>query len=382
MFKKYLYGVKIKNFQELSVFFVFLFCILSPGVSFADQDVIVEGYGKTRENALLHAKREAVAQGIGSILTSETEVENFILKKDLVITKTLGSVKRVTILEQRNEGDGSYYVKIQATVSEDSIKKDLIALQLLLEGVNNPRILVLLQNDVSKLGTTAVTDYLISKKIRVVNLSEVLKYSGISEKELFEVSIQSLGTLAEIGKKNEADFVLLGTVETSPSDSSILSETGFHSYQASVTGKVISCSTGTILASKIAGASAAHISPERARAKALEKAAKKMMDKELFSQLIDAFQDSLNNGFSLHVTVLGVESYTQNKKIREAIEKLDIIKLSAKNYSNEKMEIEVLYGSNAESFCDMVNGIKFSNKILSVAECAGDIVKLMVQDTR
>ncbi|MCI5164762.1 MAG: hypothetical protein D3903_01415 [Candidatus Electrothrix sp. GM3_4] len=366
----------------MNIFLLSLFIII-PAISFADQTVVVESYGENRNDALLHAKRDAVAQGIGSMLSSETEVENFILKKDLVITKTLGSVKRIIILEEKkNADDGSYYVKIQAIVSEDSIKKDLIALQILLEGVNNPRILTLFQNDVSSQGATAVTEYLFSKKIQIVNLSEVLKSSGVSEKKLLEFSMQSLGTLAEIGEKNGADYILLGTVESSSAASSILAETGFHSYQASVTGKIVNCKTGVILASKMAGAAAAHISPERARAKAIEKAAKKMMDQGLLSQLLDSFQDSVNNGFSLYVTIVGVNSYSQSKKIREAIEQTDVMRLRTKNYNNQKLELEARYGGNIESFCDMIDGLKFFKKHLLVSECAGEKVILKVGNAR
>ena len=98
--------IKIKSLA-LNVF-LFLLFIMIPAISFADQTVVVESYGENRNDALLHAKRDAVAQGIGSMLSSETEVENFILKKDLVITKTLGSVKRITILEEKKNFD---YVK-------------------------------------------------------------------------------------------------------------------------------------------------------------------------------------------------------------------------------------------------------------------------------
>lgn len=79
---------------------LWLLLALIPALSFAQGDIAVEseGYGVSPEDALLAAKREALQKGIGTLLISETEIENFALKRDMVLSRTIGAVRSYKIL--------------------------------------------------------------------------------------------------------------------------------------------------------------------------------------------------------------------------------------------------------------------------------------------
>jgi hypothetical protein len=340
----------------------------------ADPTVTAEGYGKDRDDALLHARREALAQGIGMMLTSETEVNNFMLKRDIVLSKTMGSVKKVTILEEKKEAADRYYVKIQAIVSADSIKKDLMALQILLSSLDYPRMLVQLENDPGNLAKVVLTDYFISRGFTVVEPSAAINRAGLST--------GTPDVVAQLGQLSGADYVITGSVNASPVSSDFMAQSGLQSCRATITSRIISSRSGKVFASRSAGSSAAHLSSGSARNVAVEKAAAKLMDEKLFDQLIGAFQDSLNNGFSLQVTVTNVQSYDMQKNIRELIKDMDPVSLHKKSYSQNLLELMVVFEGNGDAFCDAINGRDVAGYKLFVDECSGDIVGLRLESVQ
>ena len=370
--------------RQVSLLLLLIACFIFPPPAFSLENsvVTVEGYGNTREEALLYARREAVAQGVGVLLTSETEVNNFILQKDVVLTKIMGSVKKVTILEERYEDKDTYYIKIKAVISEESIKRDLMALQILLSSMDYPRILVLLKDDPNNQASVIVTDYFLTKGFPVVDPSTVLSHSGMDEKGLAQILSSSPGSIAQIGKSNGADFVVTGTVEANPVNSDLISSSGLQSYRTTIMARIISCKSGRILASKSAGSSAAHLSLGSARANSTAKAAEKLMDQKLFDQLISAFQNSVNNGFPLQITISNVTSYALQKEIHKLIKNLDTISLHKRGFADKKLNLEVIYKFNSDNFCDRVDGIATAGHKLQVTGCSNDIVSLNLQQIK
>ena len=95
-----------------------------------------------REQALADALRDAVRQGVGVDLISETKVENFKTEYDRVMTSSFGYVEEHQILEQKYS-DGVYTVKIKAKVNKGTPGSDnLLALRLLVRRMGSPRVLI------------------------------------------------------------------------------------------------------------------------------------------------------------------------------------------------------------------------------------------------
>ena len=87
----------------LGLLLCFLDAPLSAQTSDGDITVQAEGFGMSKKDALLKAKRNAVEKGIGTVLISHTEVNNFELQKDIILSKTIGSVKQYDILQEQTE---------------------------------------------------------------------------------------------------------------------------------------------------------------------------------------------------------------------------------------------------------------------------------------
>jgi len=134
---------------SLALFFAFSFFLLQLPAQEASDGVEVVASGSAsgdpsvaREQALADALRDAVRQGAGVDLISETKVENFKTDYDRVMTSSFGFVEEHQVIEQRY-ADGVYTVKIKAKVKKGSPGMDnVLALRLLVRRMGSPRVLV------------------------------------------------------------------------------------------------------------------------------------------------------------------------------------------------------------------------------------------------
>ncbi|MBN2857278.1 MAG: hypothetical protein JXN63_02645 [Candidatus Delongbacteria bacterium] len=106
-------------------------------------EVEAQGMGADRESAIRDAQRNAISTAIGTYLTSEQEVQNYMTVKDQILSKSEGFVKSYTVIEQMREpADNSWTVTIRAAVTKDMVMDDLEALGILLSQLGNPSIVV------------------------------------------------------------------------------------------------------------------------------------------------------------------------------------------------------------------------------------------------
>ena len=104
-------------------------------------------YGKdvsqARDKAIDDARRKAVEQAIGSMVSSETVTENFQLISDKILSKSSGYVRRYKILSEGSE-EGIYQVTIEAMVQAGVLNSDLQGVLAILKAKKMPRVLVMI----------------------------------------------------------------------------------------------------------------------------------------------------------------------------------------------------------------------------------------------
>ena len=381
LFREEFFRMKLINRCILALFLV-VGCSWNTGWA-AEENITVEaeGYGSSRQDALLNAKRNAVSEGIGTVLVSETEVKNFMLIKDVVLTKTIGAVKRYTVLTEEEQPDNNeiYYIRISATVSMDSIIADLMALKILLESMDRPRMMVMIREEDGRQAETTITDYLTSKEFDLVDATTVAVLMDKEEELVNKAMAGDPVTAAGIGAENGAEYVLVGTVKTTSVSSQLLADTALKSVQAMITAKVINCSTGRVIASKSANSAAPHISADVARDLAVEKAARKLMDRKLFEKIVSSFQDMVNNGISLNVLVKNVTNFQIQKAVRQTISGLDVVSVQKRSFGGGRLSLGVTFRGNSDTFCEAVDDRMAGGKKLMVVECSGNNVVIVLE---
>lgn len=359
---------------------VLLVVPVHPQQRVGDITVETEGIGSSQKDALLKAKREAVETGIGTILISQTEIKNFELQKDVILTRTLGSVKAYELLEENRRQDTSVYVKIRATVAVSSIKEDLAALKILLESMDKPRMMVVIDEQGGHEAESAIVDYLNGKEFELVDPAVV---AALMKKESSLVDRAATGepaAAARIGSENGAEYILAGRVTKSAAESDVLKGTGLISGQASIAAKVINCSNAKVIAAKSAQSAAAHLSAEVAAAMAAGKAGRKLMDEALFEAIVASFQDAVNNGLPLDVTIEPVTSYRQQKALQGHFRDVqNVVSVNKRSYANGRLMLTIFFKGNADTFSDIVDGNPFQGKKLSIIEVEGSRVGVQLK---
>jgi len=341
-----------------------------------DITVQTEGYGISESDALLKAKRNAVEEGIGTFLISQTEVKNFELQKDVIITKTTGSVKRYDILEKKKQPDNVFYTKIKAVVSLASIKADLAALKILLESMDKPRMMVVIQEENGNFVENAILDYLNGKGFELVDTAVVAALMFKEGKLIMQAAEGDPSVAAQIGVENGAEYIIAGKAIKSLSDTQYDMKSG----QVNITTKVVNCSNAKIIASKSASGAFAHISSDTAMAKAAERAATRLMDRKLFEEIVSSFQDMVNNGITLDVTIKKVANFKVQKKIKRIIGDLsNTVTVNKRSFGGGNLKLSVLYKGNADSFSEAVDGISVNGKNLSITDIVGSSVVIHME---
>jgi hypothetical protein len=373
--------VKFKVVPLLSILLVCI-CVAFLCAEMPEDDITVEaeGYGLSKDDALLKAKRNAVEKGIGMVLMSQTEVRNFELRKDVVLTKTTGSVTKYDVLQEEKQQDGTFYLRIRAVVSLANIKADLVALKVLLESMDKPRMMVVIREENGNYAENAILDYLNQKGFEVVDAAVVAALMQKEDRLIRQAAEGDPWAAARIGAPNGAEYVIVGKITKRLVTSTFLSNTGMKSGQANITARVVNCSNAKIIASKSANGAAVHISADVAKATAAENAARKLMDRNLFEKIASSFQDMINNGITLSVTINNVLNFKMEEAVRTLLgELVDVISVNKHSFGGGQLKLSVVYKGNADSFSKTVDGKTVGGRKLSVTNTAGSRVVIKLE---
>jgi hypothetical protein len=357
----------------------------------AEGELVAEGTGKgmNEAEALMAAKRDAVEKGIGMILLSRTEVENFQLKRDQVVTKTLGAVKDYEILAKGQSAEGGWECTIKATLSRTTLHDDLAAFHILLESMEKPKVMVIVTennvgNDepVNRAAESAIIKFLKDPyDFELVDPSVVASIRS-SEAKMARIAGDAAAA-AQIASAYGAQVVIVGDAIGRVAEGLSQNLGGMKSVQADVTLRAINCATGRIIAAADAHGAQVHISPNTAGTKAIAKAATKASE-NLLDAVIEDWNKLLNNGMQLAVTVQGVTTFrTKNAVVQtlRSISGVSAVRERGWNSTSNMLQADVQYKGNANGFATQTDGYKMSmgGGSLAITGLEGTRVGIAVQ---
>jgi len=331
-----------------------------------DIEVVAQGMAGDKKAALLQAKRAAIEDGLGVVITSETEVRNFTVMKDKILSRTEGAVKKYEILDEKIESDGLYTIEIRAVVSLASITKDLNALGILLESMDKPRVMVVIDEKINGKRTTncetEIVDKLLEYKFNMVDPSTVAALFDAGDDVMEKASSGDKNAAVKIGTANGAEVIIVGNVKTSLAEPVY----GMKSSRADISVQAIVCATGKIIASKNVQAAGAHISEDSAKAESIRKAAGKVIENtktdkgitSLFDKIIGAWQEMTNNGMPIRFIVQNVRDFKTVRAIKKMIETLndDVVSVTQRGWNKPHLELEVIFKGSSETFSENIDG--------------------------
>ena len=320
----------MKATKAILLTFLFIFIFGTVNLNAEETTLRVKGYGTTRAAALEDAKRNAVEEGLGVIIASETLVRNSVLASDKIYSKAGGFVKNYREIDAEREADGNYVVTIEAEVTEilDEILKDEIALGLLLEWLEKPRFMVIIDENLLGDESSIIAESEIGKILKSKN------FNLVSSSQVDKIRARA-GTLADL-EGNVEEAVAIGTefgaeiyvqgkatvsaVELKGAMYAKMGLEGMYSGQSSITASVIRTDTGDILAVNTFTGKSTHISKETAAVNSILESSGKLAN-YLVKETVRTWSQEQSNVRTFKLRISNV-NFKRRKKIENYLSNL------------------------------------------------------------
>jgi len=363
----------------LSAFFV-----SAPGEALAEaitvtgEAAIIEGNVESaKEAALLDAFRKAVEKGVGTMIASDTLVENYRIVEDRIFTKARGYVRNWDVLSEYPLG-ARYRMEVRCEVSKESIEEDLIALNILQKAKHKPRIMVVMSEQHlwsyvdQPMSETALISRFLEKEFKVVDQAQSDK---VRESDKMKAALQGDdNAAAQIGLRNDAEIIIVGKA---------FSETGgrvfrMESARGSVEARAIRCDTAEIIAAGEAEAGGADSSEAVAGKKAVRQAASDLAD-DLIAQITKRWSADVVGGASVQLTInnIGFGPLSGFKKILAKMEGVQDIQ--QRSFADGTAVLDVDYRYDAVRLADVLAASDFEELKIEIVAVTQNRVELRVE---
>jgi len=324
-----------------------------------------------RDTAIEDALRKAVEKAVGTLVSSETMVENFEVLSDSIYTRTEGYVKEYKVKDEK-QTTGMYSVTLDATVAVGSLKGDLDALGLLYARAGKPRVLFMVaeQNIGQKYYTfwwwgkseykgenvnmsaaeTALKGFFIDKGFKVVDVSGLTGRFKVSN--AFRVADLTDEGAREIGGRLNAELVIKGKALAKEGPRTPGSAVG--SYLADITVQAIRVDDGAVLASARGHGVSRHVSDVTGGTEAIDRAASEVAEK-----LIEQISTKWSGPRGIILRVSGIDDYKIVARLKGAIRKKirGVKAVYQRGFAKGVVTFEIETRSSARSAADAISAL-------------------------
>ena len=347
-----------------------LILILTSLVSAQTQTVTGEGLGMTHDAALSAAKRDAVEQGVGVVVASETLVKNFQVVDDRILSKANGFIKIYREITSSQGPDGLWTVRITAEVTDilDEVVKDQLALDLLLSWVRHPRFMIMIDETniddaASTVAATEIGRLLGQKGFDLVSpsQSEALRQRNVDLAAVQGDETKAAAMAAEFG----AEYLILGTATARTIPVPIAGASRL-SGQANITAKVIRADNAQILAQETFHGKSTHIDAHTAGVAALKKAAAKLSD-YLLAETVKRWSLEQSNARLLTLKISGL-TYQSRKRVTDFLkgEVEGVQSVDQRSFAGGMVTLAVQFGGSNEDLGFQLDGKDLGSFVLQI----------------
>ena len=286
-----------------------------------------------RDAAISDAQQRAVEQAIGILIDSQTQVENFQVISDNILSQTKGYIKSYNVVREVKE-DNLLRVSITAHVSLGKLSDSLSAIGILMGQVHKPRTMILVAEQ--NIGQEwhawwwygpgavhaqqidmAITDNTLMDKF-VEKGFEMIDHQAASQDikvtQAYNVQDLSVQQARTLGNQAHAEVVITGK-----GLAKLYGNVGggLKSVQADVSLRAVRTDTGQVLATATTHAAAVHISEITAGNDALKKAATEAAE-QLTTKILAQYSKEVGGTRSVNITVNGLNK-TQFVKFKDVL---------------------------------------------------------------
>jgi hypothetical protein len=276
-----------------------------------------------RDAAVEDAQKRAVEQAIGIMIDSQTQVENYQVISDKILSQIKGYITRYNIVGE-NQDSGLLRVRITAEVSLGRLTDDLSAIGVLMSQMHKPRTMIMVaeqnvgsdinawwmegqgETDISVV-ENAFMDKFTEKGFEFIDHEVASKEIKVTAP--YKVQNLTASQAKTLGKQADAEVVIIGkAVAKLYGDVAA----GMKSVQADMTAKAVRTDTGQVIATSTQHAAAVHITEISAGTEALKKAANQAAD-DLITKILAVYSREIGGTRPIAITINGL---TKNQFVK------------------------------------------------------------------
>lgn len=371
------------------------------GVSVTADGIAVvagEDIGQARDMAVTDALRKVVEQAVGTMIASETVIENYQLLSDQVYSKAQGYVQSYKIVSEKRE-DKIYRVIVNAVVGKSGLKDDLAGLGLLLARKNMPRVMLMIveqnigqervyywwfggsderagQADLS-VAENVLMQKLVEKGFPVVDHGIRTKTAKISKayrrSNLSDDAVQDIGDLfgADIVIYGKALAKSHGTVMNSPMRSAL----------ADISLRAVNTDDGRVIATSMQNGAAVHPSEVTAGGEALKKVSEDAAE-DLIGKMVARFSRDVSGSGMVQIEILGNKPVQSVSRFRDVIKSRvrGVTKVYQRGTSNGVASLEVETGFSAQDLADQFQKLQISGLTVIILDVSHNVIRLELNE--
>lgn len=330
--------------------------------------------GLAKDEALKDAKRVAVQEVLGSVVSARADVKNFELVRNTVTSKSEGMIENFEILSSTAASDVEYQVKIKAKVSTTLINQTI---EEVVSSQGKPRMMVILEEkfngaaDEHKVAQTEIESQFIAAGFPFVDRATVERIVSKNKKKIAAALGGNNAAARELGVDAGAEIILVGSSRVK--DAGKISGSQLISVQADVSVRVIDINTGKILTADQKHGAYPHINAESGGVEAVRKAVTPLREK-LATDIVKLWDINRANTIALLVTGLDYEKLMVLRG--ELTEKVRGVKaVNPKGSAGKAAKLEVEFEGSSFDLADrlLTSGLSIKLKIGDVKPNALDV---------
>ncbi|MCK9418505.1 MAG: flagellar assembly protein T N-terminal domain-containing protein [Nitrospirae bacterium] len=388
----------IRLVKSMSLVFLLIATAALPAISEESKTVTAEGVAAiqgnardiARDAALEDAQKRAVEQAIGILIDSQTQVENYQLISDKILSQTKGYIKRYNVISETVDS-GLLRVRINAEVALGRLTDDLSGIGILLGRMHKPRTMVMIAEQ--NIGQTVIawwlgaygeqTDISVVENVFMDKFTEKgfefidhqIAVKEIKVTEAYRVKDLTVAQAKTLGAQADAEVVIIGKAV-----SKRFGEIGggMISAQADLSARAVRIDTGQVIATASTHAAAVHVSDVTAGTEALKKAANEAAE-EMMGKILTIYAKETGGTRSVNITITGLNK-NQFAKFKDVLQNQvrGIKDLHERSFNGTTAKISVDSKNSAQILSDELLLRDFSGFSVEVVSSTANSLELKV----
>jgi hypothetical protein len=312
-----------------------------------------------RDRAIDNAQRNAVEEKVGVMITSVSEIENYQVKLDQVLSESKGFINSYKVVSEEREGN-NYKVTIEADIGVGKLRDRMSAVDLIMLRKSKPRLMFIFSDRAQKdaIAESSMARYFIAQGFKIIDAESAKIIKG--SEDLRNLTGDRKG-IKKIAKSYGAEIIIVGNVEV-VTKLFKMGDVEISANEITVSAKVINGDTGEVIAtdSKVRKGEVKVTTEETARELA----------KGMKEEILERWSSELTNVATVTVEVSGLKSYHELSRFKEHLstEAKGVKQIHQRSYRNGEAELDVEIRGNTQSLADDIAAITLSGKKIKITD--------------